>query len=280
MILLLKVTAVFSSETPLTPPYKPIPLGVIAGQYSNNLFKPTRKTPIDTWSEKNNAKWEPVGDWRRAYAYPQQNETITETLAREVLNVRNDVGLLDSSTLGKILVKGPDAGKFMDLIYTAIKNKLLLSIRYPKDTTTFNDKHQFQDIKIGSWEFVQKNKSKICILTFGRMIKNAINASVVLKNELCLDISIVNCRFIKPLDVDMLNLLSNQYDTFITIEEGMLRGGFGSSILEYFSENNIKKTLKMIGIKDHFSNHGSNSQLFKDEGLDVDSIVKIVKEYV
>ena len=105
-------------HTTFRPPYKPIPLGVIAGQYSNKLFKPTRKTPIDAWSEANNAKWEPVGDWRRAYAYPQENETISQTLTREVLNVRNNVGLLDSSTLGKVLVKGPDAAKFLDLIYT------------------------------------------------------------------------------------------------------------------------------------------------------------------
>jgi sarcosine oxidase subunit alpha len=105
-------------HTSFRPPYKPIPLGVIAGQYSKTLFKPTRKTPIDPWSEKNKVQWEPVGDWRRPYVYPRGTETVKQAIEREVLNVRNNVGLLDSSTLGKIMVKGPDAGKFLDLVYT------------------------------------------------------------------------------------------------------------------------------------------------------------------
>ncbi len=72
----------------------------------------------------NNAIWEPVADWRRAYAYPKGNEGLEETLSREVLSVRKNVGLLDSSTLGKILVKGPDAGRFLDLIYTNMMSTL------------------------------------------------------------------------------------------------------------------------------------------------------------
>ncbi|MDC3092482.1 2Fe-2S iron-sulfur cluster-binding protein [Paracoccaceae bacterium] len=105
-------------HTTFRPPYKPVPLGLIAGQYAKKLFKPVRKTPIDKWNLLNNAIWEPVADWRRAYAYPKSNEELEETLGREVLSVRKNVGLLDSSTLGKILVKGPDAGRFLDLIYT------------------------------------------------------------------------------------------------------------------------------------------------------------------
>ena len=97
-------------HTTFRPPYRPIPLGLIAGQYSKKLFKPVRKTPIDKWNSLNNAIWEPVADWRRAYAYPKGKESLEETLNREVLSVRKNVGLLDSSTLGKILVKGPDAG--------------------------------------------------------------------------------------------------------------------------------------------------------------------------
>ena len=111
-------------HTTFRPPYKPIPLGLIAGQYAKKLFKPVRKTPIYKWNLLNNAIWEPVADWRRAYAYPKGNEGIKETLSREVLSVRKNVGLLDSSTLGKILVKGPDAGQFLDLIYTNMMSTL------------------------------------------------------------------------------------------------------------------------------------------------------------
>ena len=111
-------------HTTFRPPYKPIPLGLIAGQYTKKLFKPIKKTPIDKWNSINNAIWEPVADWRRAYAYPKVNESLEDTLHREVLSVRKNVGLLDSSTLGKIMVKGPDAGQFLDLIYTNMMSSL------------------------------------------------------------------------------------------------------------------------------------------------------------
>ena len=188
-----------------------------------------------------------------------------------------DINFL-SSIPGLILTAPKNGTEFLNLIYTAIKNRLLLSIRYPKDYTEFNDNHNFEEIQIGSWDYVQKKDSKICILTFGRMLDHSLQASKKISRDFNIEITIINCRFIKPIDCDMLKKLANNHDTFITIEEGMLRGGFGSSILEYFSKNNISNTLKMIGIDDKFSKHGANSELFKDEGLDVDSIISVIKE--
>ncbi|MEE9453460.1 MAG: sarcosine oxidase subunit alpha family protein [Paracoccaceae bacterium] len=104
--------------TTFRPPYTPISLGAIAGEARGKLFKPTRKSPIDAWSDTNGAIWEPVADWRRPYAYIRDAETVKQAVTREILNTRSGVSMLDASTLGKILVKGPDAGKFLDLIYT------------------------------------------------------------------------------------------------------------------------------------------------------------------
>ncbi|MAV00961.1 MAG: 1-deoxy-D-xylulose-5-phosphate synthase [Flavobacteriaceae bacterium] len=188
-----------------------------------------------------------------------------------------DINFL-SSIPGLILTAPKNGTEFLNLIYTAIKNRLLLSIRYPKDYTEFNDNHNFEEIQIGSWDYVQKKDSKICILTFGRMLEHSLQASKKISRDFNIEITIINCRFIKPIDCNMLKKLANNHDTFITIEEGMLRGGFGSSILEYFSKNNISNTLKMIGIDDKFSKHGANSELFKDEGLDVESIIGVIKE--
>ena len=187
-----------------------------------------------------------------------------------------DINFL-SSIPGLIVTAPQNGSELLNLLYTAIKNRLLLSIRYPKDLTSFDQKHNFEELKIGSWSYVQKTDSKVCILTFGRMIKHAILASEILNADFNINVTIINCRFIKPIDIDMLKKLVNNHDLFITIEEGILRGGFGSSILEYFATNNIKNDLKMIGIKDRFSKHGSNKKLFKDEGLDIDSIVKTIK---
>jgi sarcosine oxidase subunit alpha len=110
--------------TTFRPPYTPISLGAIAGEARDALFKPTRKTPMDAWHNANGAHWEPVADWRRPYAYLRAGETVEQAVTREILNTRQKVGLLDASTLGKIAVKGPDAAKFLDLIYTNMMSTL------------------------------------------------------------------------------------------------------------------------------------------------------------
>ncbi|MEO1314344.1 MAG: glycine cleavage T C-terminal barrel domain-containing protein, partial [Pseudomonadota bacterium] len=107
-----------TGTTTFRPPYTPISMGAIGGEARGALFKPTRKTAIDPWLDDNGAVWEPVADWRRPYTLRQKGESVAEAVRREVLNTRQNVGLLDASTLGKILVKGPDAAKFLDLIYT------------------------------------------------------------------------------------------------------------------------------------------------------------------
>ena len=110
--------------TTFRPPYTPISLGSIAGREAGSLFKPVRRTALYDWHADNGADWEPVGDWRRPYCYKINAEGRDTAIKREVLRVRNNVGLLDASTLGKIIVKGPDAGKFLDLMYTNMMSSL------------------------------------------------------------------------------------------------------------------------------------------------------------
>jgi sarcosine oxidase subunit alpha len=110
--------------TTFRPPYQPISMGAITGSARADLFKPVRKTPIHGWLDDNGAVWEPVGDWRRPYTIKQGDERIKASVKREILNTRANVGLLDASTLGKIIVKGPDAGKFLDLMYTNMMSTL------------------------------------------------------------------------------------------------------------------------------------------------------------
>jgi sarcosine oxidase subunit alpha len=110
--------------TTFRPPYVPVTLGSLAGEARGTLFKPVRKTAIDAWSSAHGAHWEPVGDWRRPYAYRRAGESLSDAVTREVLATRRSVGMLDASTLGKILVAGPDAGKFLDLVYTNMMSNL------------------------------------------------------------------------------------------------------------------------------------------------------------
>ncbi|MGH1329359.1 MAG: sarcosine oxidase subunit alpha family protein [Paracoccaceae bacterium] len=110
--------------TTFRPPYTPISMGAIAGEARGALFQPIRKTPIHDWHEAKGAYFEPVGQWHRPYCYPTSHESHAEAVQREVINTRENVGLLDASTLGKIIVKGPDAGRFLDMIYTNLMSSL------------------------------------------------------------------------------------------------------------------------------------------------------------
>ena len=112
--------------TTFRPPYTPISMASLAGEARDELFQPIRKTAMHEWHDDHGADWEPVGGWRRPYAYLQSGETTDQAVWREVINTREKLGLLDASTLGKIVVKGPDAGKFLDMMYTNMMSNLKL----------------------------------------------------------------------------------------------------------------------------------------------------------
>ncbi|MFA8443772.1 sarcosine oxidase subunit alpha family protein, partial [Yoonia sp.] len=110
--------------TTFRPPYTPISMASIAGAARDELFQPVRMTPISDWSNANGADNEPVGQWRRPFAYVRAGESVHDAVNREVKNTRENLGLLDASTLGKLIVKGPDAGKFLDMMYTNMMSTL------------------------------------------------------------------------------------------------------------------------------------------------------------
>jgi sarcosine oxidase subunit alpha len=110
--------------TTFRPPYTPVTLGALAGEARGEIFQPLRRTPIHGWHEAQGAYFEPVGLWRRPYCFPRAGESHEKAVHREILNVRQNVGLLDASTLGKIIVKGPDAGRFLDMLYTGVMSTL------------------------------------------------------------------------------------------------------------------------------------------------------------
>ncbi len=100
------------------PAYSPVSLGAIAGRHIGPLADPVRVTPMQEWHEAAGARFENVGQWRRAWYYPHPGESMHQAVARECLAVRHRVGILDYSTLGKIEITGPDAGEFLDRVYT------------------------------------------------------------------------------------------------------------------------------------------------------------------
>lgn len=100
-------------------PYTPVTFGAMAGRDTGPLLAdPLRKTPMDAWHERTGAVFELVGQWRRPFYYPKPGETKWDAVKREVLAVRNAVGILDATTLGKIDIQGPDAASLLNWVYT------------------------------------------------------------------------------------------------------------------------------------------------------------------
>ncbi|MGE0845234.1 MAG: sarcosine oxidase subunit alpha family protein [Flavobacteriaceae bacterium] len=106
-------------------PFKPVTFGALGGQHVGLNFMPRRTTPMHEWHRRNNATFEPVGDWLRARAYPKAGESFHEAVQRETRAARTACGLLDASTLGKIDVRGRDAREFLDRVYTNGWKKLV-----------------------------------------------------------------------------------------------------------------------------------------------------------
>jgi heterotetrameric sarcosine oxidase alpha subunit len=105
-------------HTTFRPPYTPVTIGAIVGREVGKHYRPTRKSPMHLWHENNNAIFVDAGLWLRPRYYKQDKETLAEAAKREATNVRNNVGICDVTSLGKIDIKGPDSAEFLNRIYT------------------------------------------------------------------------------------------------------------------------------------------------------------------
>jgi len=105
-------------------PYTPVTFGALAGRHVKEFFDVERITPIHQWHVDHGAKFEDVGQWKRAWYYPKENEDMQQAVNREVKATRQGIGILDASTLGKIDIKGRDASEFLNRVYTNAWSKL------------------------------------------------------------------------------------------------------------------------------------------------------------
>jgi len=191
-------------------------------------------------------------------------------------------GVFDIASLRiipNLIIAAPlNAKEFQDLLYTAQKNlDFPIAIRYPRGRMMAAQKvdfniNQFNKLKIGQAKQVSFGK-EIAILTIGTIGNTII--------ELCKDafysekITHINMIFVKPLDEVLLHKICQNYKKIITIEDGVLAGGFGSAILEFIQEHNYKNTqIKRLGVPDNFIEHGKVSELHAQVGIDFKTIKK------
>ena len=135
---------------------------------------------------------------------------------------------------------------------------------------------ELKQIPIGSWE-VLKEGSDAVILTFGTTIPLAMKAATQLEKE-GYSVKVVNARFIKPMDENMLNALLGSKVPILTIEEAVLQGGFGSAVMEHAQEQGFYGAIiDRMGIPDYFIEHGSVDELLEEIHLTAEAAVKKIK---
>ena len=143
-----------------------------------------------------------------------------------------------------------------------------IAIRYPRGRgVTINWKHPFQRIEIGRAEQL-KSGNNLAVLSIGSMAKNVSEAIVEL------NVSHYDMRFVKPLDEALLHEIFKKHLHIVTLEDGVIKGGFGSAILEFAAENGYINPIKILGIPDNFIHHGSVEELQRSIKLDAESIKK------
>tara|TARA_R110002126_G_scaffold291568_1_gene453683 strand:- start:36175 stop:37947 length:1773 start_codon:yes stop_codon:yes gene_type:complete len=165
-----------------------------------------------------------------------------------------------------------------NILYTAqlgLKNPI--AIRYPRGYGNIvNWQQPHQKIEIGKGVCLKKG-NKIAVLSIGTIAKNVEEAIDFLENKT--KISHYDMRFVSPLDEQLLHEIFKKYKTIITIEDGTIQGGFGSAILEFATEYNYQNKIKILGIPDHFIEHGNIFRLQLQLGLDAKSLAKRIRFY-
>jgi 1-deoxy-D-xylulose-5-phosphate synthase len=159
-----------------------------------------------------------------------------------------------------------------NLMYTAqLQKSGPFIIRYPRGQGVMpNWKTPFEELQIGKGRKICAGE-EVAILTIGHIGNYAVSASKEL-NESGIYPAHYDIRFIKPLDEELLHEVFSKYKKIITVEDGCLPGGFGSSIIEFMTDNNYAAQVIRLGIPDKIIEHGEPEQLHSDCGYDADSI--------
>lgn len=186
-------------------------------------------------------------------------------------------GVFDLSFLShmpNMHIMAPKDGRELDeMLASATKMNGPVAIRYPR-----GESEDFTDV--GSYNAILNNRSEIlltgkdiCIIAVGAMVKVAYDAAIKLK-EKNISCTVINARFIKPLDEKLIIKEAAKFHNIITLEDNVVKGGFGSQIMELFSRKGLtNKSLLTLGFPDKFVYHGSREELMQENNLDVNGIV-------
>jgi 1-deoxy-D-xylulose-5-phosphate synthase len=180
-----------------------------------------------------------------------------------------------------VVLNPKDENELQHMVYTAAKyDDGPIAVRFPRGTGLgVPMDEELQEIEIGTWEVLKEGKD-IAILAVGTMIPVAMKAAEQLASK-GISAIVVNARSIKPLDNGMITELVTKHIPILTMEEGILQGGFGSAVLEFVHDLGIHDAvIDRMGIPDRFIEHGSVSKLLEEIHLTPDGVVERVFEMI
>ena len=181
---------------------------------------------------------------------------------------------------GMVIMAPKDEAELRNMVYTAVEHcEGPVAVRYPRGSALgVKLEPGFNKIEIGKAEKLTDGED-IAILAVGSMVNYAEKAVAVLK-ESGINAELINMRFIKPLDEQLLDQVALKHDKIVTLEENNLPGGFGSAIVEYFIDKNYKNDILRIGIPDKFIDHGTQAELHKQISIDPLGIVAQISSFL
>lgn len=174
-----------------------------------------------------------------------------------------------------------DENELRHMLKTALSFNGPISVRYPRGSGVGVDiTEPMHELPIGKAEVLREGK-ELCFWAIGSMVQSAVQAADKLKEQ-GIDAGVVNMRFAKPLDKELLIEHAKRYGKIVTLEEGVLAGGVGSEVLEILDDAGLLRQCAVLrlGIPDEFVTHGDKKLLFRDLGLDTDAIVQKAAEFV
>ncbi len=174
-----------------------------------------------------------------------------------------------------------DENDLRQMIFSAIKYNSPCAIRYPRGKACGVEiKEEFTELERGKGEIIKSSKyDDIAIIAVGSMVQQAMAAGEQLATE-NIHCTVINARFIKPLDTDLILSIARKVKLLVTVEEGILSGGFGSAVLELLSDNQIYNLpVIRMGLTDRFVEQGTRQELLAECKLTSEDIVKKIKEY-
>lgn len=183
-------------------------------------------------------------------------------------------------TVPNITISSPmDEHELRRLMYTAqLPDKGPFVIRYPRGRGVLTNWHcPLEEIPVGKGRKLKAGK-EIAVVTLGPIGNLATKAIAKAEAESGKEIAHYDLRYLKPLDEEMLHEIGKNYSAIITIEDGALKGGMGSAILEFMADNDYKPHIKRIGVPDQFIEHGTVPELYKICGMDEESILQVLIE--